>query len=525
MNVSSERSRSLWMATAPTPPGLPLEADESADVVVIGAGIAGLSTAYELASSGQDVVVVDRGPITRGMTARTSGHLTWVSDDDFTRLIAIHGAAKARLYYESHAAAIDRIEHIQRVEGIACRFARIDGYLFATSNKNTLKRELAAIEKLDIAGTTWADRAPLPGVDTGRCLRFPMQARFHPLLYLNGLVEAIRQRGGRIYADTTVTDIDEAASNVTATTQDGHRIRARSCVIATNAPICIPIGVHEKQTPYRSYTLTAPIPAGYAEDALIWDTLDPYHYVRLQPGAESTDILIFGGEDHKSGEANDMDKRFARLEQWGRKHFPSMGDVIHRWSGQVLEPRDCLAFIGRKPASKRIYFATGDSGDGLTHAVAASMLLRDLIVKGESPWAELYSPARRPTKAPVKFHREIGKAKTAKPAKLRDVDKLKPGQGGIVHEDRQDIAAFRDELGRLHQRSAKCTHAGCTVQWNGFERCWDCPCHGSQFAADGTAINAPAVEPLKHVEQPRRASRPASRSPAAGAARSALRGS
>jgi glycine/D-amino acid oxidase-like deaminating enzyme/nitrite reductase/ring-hydroxylating ferredoxin subunit len=501
MKINSTLSQSLWMATAPTPAGLSLERHESADVVVIGAGIAGLSTAYELAAAGEDVVVVDRNALARGMTARTSGHLTWSTDDEFSRLITIHGAPKARLYFDSHAAAIDRIEHIQLAEGIACQFARIPGYLFAAKDDASLVREMRAMEKLDIPGATWTDRAPLPGIDTGRCLHFSRQARFHPLRYLNGLVEAIRHRGGRLYADTTVTNIKETASGVTVTTEHGHRIKARNCVIATNAPILIAVGVHEKQTPYRSYVLTATIPSGDAEDALIWDTLDPYHYVRLQPGAEGTDLLILGGEDHKSGTTNDMEKRFARIEQWGLKHFPSLGDVVHRWSGQVLEPRDCLAYIGRKPASKHIYFSTGDSGDGLTHAVVASMVLRDLIIKGESPWADLYSPARRPAKAPAKFHRDRAEAKAAKPRKLLDADKLRPGQGAIVHKNRQDIATFRDELGRLHQSSAKCTHAGCTVQWNGFERCWDCPCHGSQFAADGTAINAPAVEALEPVER------------------------
>jgi glycine/D-amino acid oxidase-like deaminating enzyme/nitrite reductase/ring-hydroxylating ferredoxin subunit len=501
MNVSSEASQSLWMATAPTPASLPLETQENADVIVVGAGMTGLSTAYELAAAGRDVVVIDRGPLARGMTARTSGHLTWASDDEFSRLVAIHGPSKARLYFESHDAAIDRIEHVQLAEGIACQFVRIPGYSFAPRDTATLEREMRAIEKLDLSGVTWTDRAPLPGIESGRALRFARQARFHPLRYLNGLVQAIRQRGGRLYAETIATGIKETASTVTVTTASGHRIRARNCVIATNAPVLIAVGIHEKQTPYRSYVLTATIPSGDVEDALIWDTLDPYHYVRLQPGAEGTDLLILGGEDHKTGAANDMEKRFARLEHWGRQHFPTMGDVIHRWSGQVLEPRDCLAYIGRKPASKHIYFATGDSGDGLTHAVAASMLLRDLIVKGESPWAELYNPARRPAKTPAKFHRDRTETKAAKPRKITDTEDLKPGEGAIVHRPHQDVAAFRDDFGRLHQSSAKCTHAGCTVQWNSFERCWDCPCHGSHFAAGGTAINAPAVEPLEPVEE------------------------
>lgn len=501
MNVNSERSQSLWMATAPPVHVPSLGANEEADVIVIGSGIAGLSTAYELAVAGKDVVVIDRGPLGRGMTARTSAHLTFESDDGFERLVAIHGADKARLYYESHNAAIDRIEEVQRAESIACDFARIDGYLFAPRQKKALERELCAMERLGIVNVGWANRAPMPGIDTGRCLRFPMQARFHPLHYLDGLADAISRHGGRLFADTAATAIHETKSNVTVTTDGGYRIRARTCVVATNSPIIIHAGVHEKQVPYRSYTIAAKVPTADAPDALICDTLDPYHYVRVQPGKGGTSILIVGGQDHKTGEASDMTARFQRLERWARRHYPTLGEVTYRWSGQLLEPNDCLAFIGRKPQSKHIFFATGDSGDGLTHGVAAALLLRDLIAKAESPWADLYSPSRRPAKAPAKFHRASSAKPTAKPRKVGKLEDLRLGEGAIIRQGKQEIAAFRDEHGRIHQRSASCTHAGCTVKWNAFERCWDCPCHGSQFAPDGTALNAPAVEPLKEIER------------------------
>lgn len=495
MQIRAAQSQSYWMATASAPSAPPLRANEKAGVLVIGAGLAGLSTAYELACTGHDVVVIERGELCRGMTARTSAHLTWVSDDDFWRLIAIHGAPKARLYYDSHAAAIDQIERIQREENIACEFARIDGYVFAPRDKEGLTREAKAMANLDIP-FAWADRPPIPGVDYGRCLRFAHQARFHPLLYLNGLVEAIKRRGGRIYSGTAATNITETSSKVTVTTHEGHSVRAKVCVVATNSPVLIKVNVHEKQTPYRSYVLAAEFPSG-AADALLWDTLEPYHYVRLQPGADGvSDLLIFGGEDHKTGEASDMVQRFRRLEVWGRKHFPNLGKVVHRWSGQLLEPRDCAAFIGRKPGSRSIYFATGDSGDGLTHTVVASMLIRDLVLENENPWSALYNPARRPAKPPAKFHRDAN-VKGEAPRAIANADRLKNGEGAIVRQHGDAIATYRDDRGRLSQCSAKCTHAGCTVQWNSFERCWDCPCHGSHFAPDGTAINAPAVKPLE----------------------------
>lgn len=504
MNVSSERSQSIWMATAPKFDASRLNKNETADVVVIGSGIAGLSTAYELAASGLDVIVVDRGPIGRGMTARTSGHLTWATDDDFTRLIAIHGKEKARQWYDSHLIAIARIEEIQEREAISCGFARIDGYEFSTDkNDRSMKSELKAARSLGIEAIEEVDSAPVPGIETGPALRYANQARFHALLYLNGLAAALKTRGARLYAETTVTDVSETKRGVTVTTTGGHTISAKDCVVATNGPI-IATNVHEKQKPYRTYVIALAIPYGAVEDALLWDTLDPYHYVRLfaQPNG-GHDLLIVGGEDHAAAEAGDMFDRLDRLETWTRKLYPEAGEIEYRWSGQVLEPTDCVAYMGRRPRSKHTYMITGDSGEGLTHGVAGSLLIHNLIVKGDSPWEQLYSPSRRPTKAPAKFHRDRSKTAvkpSAEPPKITDVEDLEPGDGAILKQRGEAIAAYRDTSGRLHEMSAKCTHLGCTVQWNAFEGCWDCPCHGSQFAADGTALNGPAIKPLEKAQ-------------------------
>ena len=307
MNVSSERSKSLWMNTVSFVEASTLRQDERTDAVVIGSGIAGLSTAYELTKAGKSVVVLDRGPLGGGMTARTTGHLASELDDYYHELINVRGLDEARQVHGAQAAAIDRIEAIVRQEGFDCDFKRLDGYLFLApdTDPSVLEKEFEAAHQVGQT-VVWAERAPLAGLNTGPCLRFPNQGRFHPLKYINGLIRCIKQRGGRLHAETIVNEVAaQEDGSVLVTTASGATMRAGICVVATNSPIN-EIKVHFKQAPYRTYALAGRIPADSVEDALFWDTLDPYHYVRLQPDGEGSAWLISGGEDHKSGEAVDM---------------------------------------------------------------------------------------------------------------------------------------------------------------------------------------------------------------------------
>jgi len=506
VSVSQERTISLWMSTEAAHDAGPLRENAQADSVIIGSGIAGLSTAYELALRGHQVIVLDRGPIGKGMTSRTTAHLVSICDDSFDSFIKLRGLEAAKLYYQSQSAAVDRIEAIQRDEGISCNFRRVDGFLFPAigSAPAGLDPELEAARNI---GVPVEDTRGLPfkGQEHTRCLRYPNQGTFHPLKYLRGLAGAITSRGGRLYADTVVESVAEDKSGVIVRTPSGLEVRAKHAVVATNSPINDRVALHTKQAPYRTYAMAFTIPRGTIPDGLYWDTLDPYHYVRLNPGPGTVDYLIVGGADHKTGEADDAWARFEGIESWMRGLLPALGNEVHRWSGQIMDTIDYSGFIGRNPGNDQVYVTTGDSGQGMTHGAVAGMLIADLITTRGSPWQELYEPSRKTLRAVANFITENvtavkNFAEYMAPGELSSVDDLKPGQGAIIRDGLSKIAAYRDEKGALHQCSAMCTHVGCHVHWNSLERCWDCPCHGSHFAVDGTALNAPAVSSLALVE-------------------------
>jgi glycine/D-amino acid oxidase-like deaminating enzyme/nitrite reductase/ring-hydroxylating ferredoxin subunit len=505
MNVSEEKTKSLWMDTA-VAEAPPPDGDQRADVVVIGSGIAGLSTAYELTGRGRSVIVLDRGRIGTGMTARTTAHLASALDDGYAHLIDARGVDIARVVYQSQTAAINRIEAIQANERIGCDFQRVDGYLVLAPGTpaSELDEELVACSKAGVPVSDTREPTALHAKNLVRSLRFPNQARFHPLKYLAGLARAITQRGGRLFGDTAVESAMEEKTGVVVKTDRGT-VRATDVVFATNSPIGGSVTIHTKQAPYRTYALAATLTRGNLPDALYWDTLDPYHYVRLQPHSEHQDIVIIGGEDHKSGQADDGEARFAALESWARERLPKMGKVIHRWSGQVMEPADYVGFIGRNSGDKHRYIATGDSGQGITNGVIASMLIANLILDGNSPWVTAYDPARMITKNIGGYLSENmtvlrSFAEYLTMGEVAAIERLKPGEGGLFRSGLKKIAVCRDEQGHLHARSASCTHIGCVVHWNSLEQSWDCPCHGSQFAPGGTPLNGPAVAPLPEFQ-------------------------
>jgi glycine/D-amino acid oxidase-like deaminating enzyme/nitrite reductase/ring-hydroxylating ferredoxin subunit len=473
----------------------------AADVCVIGAGIAGMSVAYSLARLGKRVVVLEARGVGAGMTSVTTAHLASVLDDRYYRLIKVRGEETARLGVAAHAAAIDFIEENAAREKINCGVKRLDGYLVAASEEDhdELERELEAARTL---GVEVEPREVAPAFGGGRCLRFPRQGRFEPTAYLGGLARAVVKLGGTIVTNTRVESVEDGSP--CKVTVRGGELKAKAVVVATNSPFNDRFAIHTKQYPYMTYVVGLRANLAAVPDALVWDTIDPYHYVRQagKPDAAGFDTLIVGGEDHKTGHANDGDERFTKLEAWAREKFPQAGEVTHRWAGQVMETGDGLGFIGRNPGDTNVYVVTGDSGMGMTHGSIAGILLPALITTGSHPWEPVFAPGRTPVRTAGEFLEENADVALQYAAWLSGGDvksarDIKPGCGAVVRSGLTKLAVYRDDDGGLHTCSAMCPHLGAVVQWNDAEKTWDCPAHGSRFDATGKVIQGPANTPLK----------------------------
>jgi glycine/D-amino acid oxidase-like deaminating enzyme/nitrite reductase/ring-hydroxylating ferredoxin subunit len=495
---------SVWVDTAKRTPTPPLEQSAEADVCIVGAGIAGMSAAYLLAREGKSVIVLEKSALNSGETPRTSAHLSTVLDTKYKTIAQMHGEDGARKAAESHAAAISEIEAITAREGIDCEFKRTDGYLFLAKDdfQATRKEEFDASRSAGLP-VEWSPSPPRLQC-IRECLRFPGQAQFHPVKYLAGLDAVLQNLRVRLHSQTEVTEI-AGGEIAQVKTSRGFEVSAGSIIVTTNTPVNDWVKIHTKQAAYRTYVVGMTIEGDPPPPFLYWDTADPFHYVRTEQvtnGGQTENLLIVGGEDHKTGQEGTDHDQYTRLATWAREYFPNAGTVKFRWSGQILNSMDGLAFIGRNPADKEnIFIVTGDSGNGLTHGTIAGMLLRDLILGRENPWAGLYDPSRKNLRAVLPFVGEnlniaAEYGNWLRPGEVDDESKIEPGTGAVIRRGLSKAAVYRDSSNQLHELSAVCTHLGCIVAWNALEQSWDCPCHGSRFSPDGKVLNGPATRGL-----------------------------
>ena len=501
---------SSWFGTAPVLPAFePLTKNTTADVVIVGGGIAGLTTAYLLGKAGRKVLLLEDGELASGESGRTTAHLSYALDDRYTTLENLFGKEGARLAAESHSGAIDLIEQIVLTEQIDCDFTRLDGYLFlhAEGKPKELRQELEAAHRAGLADVEHLPSADTEGFEPGECLRWPNQGQFHILKYLSGLAQAVVQQGGRICTHTRVSEVHGGADARVVTAEGIEAKAKKGIVVATNTPFNDRVVMHTKQHPYRTYVVGTRVPKGSVTKALYWDMADPYHYVRLQEvpigprgGQTDYDLLIVGGEDHKTGQEADPESHLRCLEEWTRDRFPTVRDFEYRWSGQVMEPSDGLGYAGRNPLdADNVFIITGDSGHGMTHGTLGPMIVADLIQGIENPWAKLYDPGRITLKreSAMEFIKEnvnvaIEYTELLTGGDVAVEDEIEAGEGAVLRRGITKVAVYKDEKGTTHECSAICPHLGCVVHWNTLEKSWDCPCHGSRFTALGELLTGPA---------------------------------
>jgi len=499
-------TKSFWLDSTPLPSYPRLEHNLDVDVVIVGAGIAGLTAACLLTKAGRTVAVLERDRIVERDTAQTTAHLTMVTDAWLSELVDRIGRDHARATWDSGLAAIAQIDAIVRDEAIACDFAWVSGYLHQPRDgKNGKDSRAFRDEALLVADlgfdATFIEDVPFAG---GPGVEFDGQARFPPRKYLAGVARAVTAAGGRIFERSAAQAFSDDPVCVKA---NGYIITCKDIVLATHTPLVGISGMlsaslfQTKLALYSSYVVGGRVRKGQVPDALYWDTTSPYHYLRIEP-QEDSDFVIFGGEDHKTGQAEHTSACYERLERSLETLLPGI-DITHHWSGQVIETPDGLPYMGETGPHQ--FVGTGFSGNGMTFGTLTGMMAADRILGRSNPWSSLFSPGRKAIVGAWDYVKEnkdypyyllrdrlVG-------AEAKSLRAVKRGEGRIIEYKGEQVAASRDEQGAVTLVSGVCTHMGCLVDWNEAERTWDCPCHGSRFRPDGSVIGGPAETPLPKV--------------------------
>ncbi|KAI1390880.1 DAO-domain-containing protein [Hypoxylon trugodes] len=496
-----------------------LTEDIETDVCIIGAGIAGISTAYELAKRGKDVVLLEARDILSGETGRTSGHLSNALDDTYPEIAKKHGESGAKVAAESHTWALNRVGEIAKELGINCEYRHLPGYRVSQYQCGTeeYKKDIEGIkEDVELAkilgiNATFDANLTIKGWDGKPDQRggavFAKQAAFHPTKYLNGILDWLHnQERFQYFARTRVMSVEEKGVEVLGLghkhceveVEAGYKVHCAHAVEATVVPLQ-KLSVIAQMEWNRTYCVALRVPKGSIDDVLLYDTADPYRYTRLTPCDSKHDYLIVGGEDHKVGQ-EDPRGRFEALEQWTRERFTHADPTnAYQWNGQIFEPVDYMAYIGKNQGNDRIYIVTGDSGNGLTHGVLAGRLIADEISGEPNSWSDLYSPKRLSSvvkSAPTMIQNDLeanAQYKRLLQSDITDIEDLKPGCGGVLNPTAsKPIAVYKDEDGQVTKMSALCPHMGGVVCWNSVEKSWDCPVHGSRFGSRGLSVQGPA---------------------------------
>jgi glycine/D-amino acid oxidase-like deaminating enzyme/nitrite reductase/ring-hydroxylating ferredoxin subunit len=500
--MHAQQTQSWWTRTSQFPPFPSLQGDREFDVAIVGAGITGLTTAALLKKAGFSCVVLEAGELgLHGTTHRTSAHLTAVLDIGFPDLIRKFGEEAARTAVDAGAHAIDVMENLCAAHHIDCEFRRVDGYQYCEHEDQVEELHDDARAGRDLGlDLREADRVPLP-FPVRAAYRLPNQAQFHPLRYLAGLASFVQGDGCEVLHRTRVTQIEYDDPCMLRTARGS--VRADHVVLATHTPLGVYLTLHPRLVPYRSYCMVVELPQGLAP-GLYWDLDDPYHYIR-NVGQPSDRLALIGGADHKTGHAPDDEGGFEALKTYIRSRFAPRAEIC-RWSSEFFEPSDGLPYVGRAPNTSNVFLATGYSGTGLTFGTAAAVMMANQIQEHEDPWSAVFDSRRLKLLAGAKrTAEELGATVKGivvdRLTELRTggIADLQPGDGVVTLHQGRYVAACRDHANCLHAVSATCTHMGCRVEWNAVEQQWDCPCHGSIFAPDGSVVSGPALTPLAAV--------------------------
>lgn len=474
------------------------------DVAIVGAGITGITAAYLLAKAGVKVAIIEAGSVLNGTTGHTTAKITAQHGMLYDELIQHFGEEKAKLYYESNSNALQFIQKLVSENQIDCDFAHEDALIYAVTDEygDKLETEWQAYQKLGIIGML-NDKLPFD-IQIKKALVMEKQARFHPLKYLKHLLAEAVQAGCQVYENTTASDIEDPAEGPKVMTTNGHRVSCKHVFVASHFPFYDGLGFYfARMHAERSYAIGIKTDKEYPGGMYI-SADSPTRSIRSTPLADGGNLIIIGGENHKTGQGIDTIKHYQELEAFAQQVF-GISEYSYRWSAQDLVTLDKLPYIGPITEKKtNVYVATGYKKWGMTTGTLAARMFADYVLERDQPYSELYSPSRftadpslrklLSSNADVAAHLLKGKLEFV-PKNAQD---LRVGEGGVVMHHGKRAGAYKDEDGKLYIVDTTCTHLGCETEWNHAEKTWDCPCHGSRFSYDGNVVEGPAKKPLKN---------------------------
>lgn len=471
------------------------------DVVIVGGGITGISTALLLQNAGMNCLVLEANNLCFGTTGGTTAHINTLLDVPYSTIEKNFSKEKAKLVASSLKEGVDLIRANVKKYAIDCEFVNTTATLFAQDDK-----QVEELEKISKATTdagienNFINEISIP-ISFVKALQVNNHGKFNPVRYVYKLAEEFEKAGGTIVQQCKVLNADEA-ENVSIETSRGN-CSARFLIYATHIPPGVNL-LHFRCIPYRSYAMAVTLKNKNYPDDLLYDMYDPYHYYRSQE-IDGKKYFIAGGYDHKTAHEENQEYCFTKLESHIRKHF-DVGEIVNKWSSQFYESPDGLAYIGQLPGHEKIYVATGYGGNGMPYSNVAALSLKRTICREDNPYQELYDPNRlKPVagfKNFVRHNADVVKQFASKffsGEDMKELAELATNEGKIVKFKGEKLALFKDENGGLHALSPICTHVGCEVKWNDAEQSWDCPCHGARYSYDGQVLTGPASKDLAKV--------------------------
>jgi glycine/D-amino acid oxidase-like deaminating enzyme/nitrite reductase/ring-hydroxylating ferredoxin subunit len=495
------RLESHWIETTPTTSYPPLDTDRTVDVVVVGAGIAGVSTAWELVRAGKSVAIVEADRAVTGVTGYTTAKLTAQHTLIYAQIRKSFGPDAAKLYAESQQDAIEHVRAVSEELAIDCDLERVPAFTYVESESmvQQIHDEVAAANDAGLTAS-FVTETGLPFPVAG-AIRVEEQAQFHPRKYLLGLLDDFTSRGGLVFEQSRVVGLTEG-DPCTVTTENGSTVTARAVVVTTHYPVFDRALMFSRLKPNRDLVVAATIPKEDDPQGTYITTENNTRSVRTAPFDDGRRLLIITGEKFAPGTA-DVSERFERLASWTLERFPR-AEVVYRWATQDNSTTDNVPYVGPfHPGAKNVYVATGFAGWGMSNGVMSGRLLNGLITGEPLPWTDLFDPRRmKPVKeaGPIlKLQAEVAKHFIGDrlTSHVDSVDEIAPGSGAVARVHGERCAVYRDPQGNLQAVSATCTHLGCIVHFNDAETAWECPCHGSRFTVDGSVLQGPATAALE----------------------------